>query len=190
MNSIFKKYKWLKYAFCAAVITLGVTIIILALLELSAIANVINIVSASALILVGLVFVSISIFTETHKPFTLSLILGSAAITLGILLLVGRFALNVSLNTILLVYLIGIFTITLGAVCIFKAISMIYYRQKPLYITLLFILGTVGITAGILSLVYPSTLETPAYIMLGSALVIAGIVAIVLFAVNSKEKEQ
>ena len=189
MGLLFKKYKWLKYAFGAAVIALGVVIIILACLSIGNIAKVIDIVIASALIIVGLVFVCISLFTETHKMFPLSLIVGSLSTTLGITLLVGKFALGASLPLILLVYLIGIFTLTLGTVCIFKAISMIYYRQKTFYIVLLFILATIGIVGGILSLVFANKLQTPAYIMLGIALVIVGIVGIVFSAVNSKEKE-
>lgn len=188
MNALFKKYKWLKFAFAAAVIALGVAIIILACLSISKIAMVIDIVIASALILVGLVLVCISLFTETHKMFPLSLIFGSLSITLGITLLVGKFALGASLPLSLLVYLIGIFTLTLGAVCVFKAISMIYYKQKTIYIVILFILATIGIAGGILSIVFAPRLETPAYIMLGIALVVVGIVAIVFAAMNSKEQ--
>ena len=190
MNALFNKYKWLRYALGAFIVALGVTIIILACLSLGHLSNVINIVVAVALMIVGLVFICANLFTETHKTITLSLILGAVSITLGIVLLVGKFHLGIDLlHTNLLVYFIAIFALALGTAAIAKASTMIYYRQKTLNIVLIFILGTVAITAGILALVFSNKLQQPAYIILGVVLVVLGITFIVLAALNNKNKE-
>ena len=189
MNALFNKYKWLRYALGAFIVALGVTIIILACLSLGHLANVINIVVAVALMVIGIVFICGNLFTETHKTITLSLIVGSLSITLGVLLLVCKFHLGIDLlHTNLLVYFIAIFALAIGAASIAKAITMIYYRQKTLNIVLMFILATVAITAGILALVFSKQLQQPAYIILGVVLVVLGIAFIVLAAAN-KSKE-
>ena len=189
MNALFNRYKWLKYAIGAFIIALGVTIIILACLSLGHLANVINIVIAVSLMIIGIVFICGNLFTETHKTITLSLILGAVSITLGVLLLVCKFHLGVDLlHTNLLVYFIAIFALALGAASIAKAITMIHYRQKTVNIVLMFVLATIAITAGILALVFADKLQQPAYIILGVVLVVLGIAFIVIAAAN-KSKE-
>ena len=190
MNSLLTKYKWIKYALAAAVVCLGIIIIILACLNIGQIQNVIDIVVAIALMVFGIAFICASIFSETHISITLSLILGSLAITGVIVLLIGRFHLGINLDLKILVYLIGVFSIVFGGACIFKAISMIYYRQKTMLVVLMFALATVAITAGILSIVFAGNLVTPAYIILGIIFVVVGIIGIVLAAVGDKKKEK
>lgn len=190
MNTLLNKYKWLKYAIGAFVVALGVVIIILACLSIGHLANVINIVVAVSLIILGIVFICANLFTETHKTITLALLLGSFSITAGVVLLVGKFHLGTDLlHTGLLVYFIAIFALAIGTASIAKAISMIVYRQKVSWIVLMFVLGTVAITAGILSLVFANKLQQPAYIILGVVLVVIGIAIIVTSAVNKSEKE-
>ena len=55
MNSVFQKYKWLKYLVGGFIVMLGVLIIILACLNIGSVGNVINIVISVGLILIGLV---------------------------------------------------------------------------------------------------------------------------------------
>ncbi len=190
MNALFNKYKWLRFALGAFIVALGVTIIILACLSLGHLSNVINIVVAVALMIVGLVFICANLFSETHKTITLALLIGTLSITGGIVMLVSKFHLGTDLlHTGLLVYFIAIFALALGAALIAKAITMIYYRQKTSWVILMFVLATVAITAGILALVFADKLQQPAYIILGVVLVVLGITFIVLAALNNKNKE-
>ena len=190
MNALLNKYKWLKYAIGAFTIALGVTIIILACLSLGHLANVINIVVAVSLMIIGIIFVCANLFSETHKTITLALLIGSISITGGVVLLVSKFHLGTDLlHTGLLVYFIAIFSLALGAALIAKAITMIYYRQKTALIVLMFVIATVAITAGILSLIFADKLQQPAYIILGVVLVVLGIAMIIVSSIPKKEKE-
>ena len=192
MNALLNKYKWLKYAIGAFTIALGVTIIILACLSLGHLANVINIVVAVSLMIIGIIFICANLFSETHKAFTMALLIGTFSITAGVMLLVSKFHLSTDLlHTGLLVYFIAIFSLALGAALIAKAISMIYYRQKTALIVLMFVIATVAITAGILSLIFAdsSQLQQSAYIILGVVLVALGIAMIIVSSIPKKEKE-
>ncbi len=190
MNALLNKYKWLKYAIGAFVIALGVTIIILACLSLGHLANVINIVVAVSLMIIGIIFICANLFSETHKTISLALLIGTISITGGIVLLVSKFHLGTDLlHTGLLVYFVAIFSLAMGAALIAKSITMIYYRQKTILIVLMFVLAAIAITAGILSLVFSSNLQQPAYIILGVVLVILGIAMIIMSSMTKKEKE-
>ena len=191
MNVLLNKYKWIKYAIGAFIIALGITIIILACLSIGQIANVINIVVAVALIVIGVVFACANFFTETHKTITLSLLLGALGITCGVIMLVSKFRLGIDLlHTYFLVYFIASFALAIGVCSIVKAITMIIYRQKASLITLMFVLGTVSIVIGILGLVFAADLQQPAYIILGVVLVVVGISIIVVSSISKREKEQ
>ena len=77
MNSVLEKNKWIKYALGAFIIALGILIIVLACLNLGALESIITIVIAVSLLILGLVSLIITIFSETHKGFTYSLLISS-----------------------------------------------------------------------------------------------------------------
>ncbi len=192
MNSLFAKHKWLKYVAGSAVVALGVLIIILACLELSKIQDVISVVIAIAVMVIGIVFICGNIFQETHKGITASTIVGTFAITLGIVLLVARFAIGQSLAPELLVYFIAISLLVLGVVCVLKAISLIYYHERKFLIVLMFVIATVGIVLGFLGIVFAKKPEliVSAYLVLGIVLVVFGIIGITFAAINERKKTE
>ena len=65
MNSLFEKYKWLKYVIGALIIALGVLIIVLACLTLQKLQDIINIVVAVSLIIIGLVLLIVCLLFES-----------------------------------------------------------------------------------------------------------------------------
>lgn len=190
MNSLFAKHKWLKYVAGAAIVALGVLVIILACLKISALQSVINIVIASSLLVIGIIFVCVSLFQETHKGITSAMIIGTFSITFGILLLVSRFGIKASLPPVLLVYFISISTLVLGVISLFKGISLIVYRERKFLIVLMFIIAIIGLVLGILGIVFANKLVAPAYIILGIVLVVFGIIGITFAALNEKKKSE
>lgn len=183
MNTLFEKYKWLKYVLGALVIAFGITIIILAAVNAGEVGKVINIIVASGLFTFGAFLLVTSLLSETHKPITLSLFLSALIITMGVVVLLMRFKLTIDL-TQLLVYLFAVFLIAFGSVALAKAILLIIYKQRVIFIVLMFVLAALGITAGILGLCYPSIIV--AYILLGVILVATGTVIIAVPSLKKK----
>ena len=191
MNSVLEKNKWIKYALGAFVIALGILIIVLACLNLGALENIITIVIAVSLLILGLVSLIITIFSETHKGFTYSLLISSLIIAAGIVLLIARFAVGVDIPHILLVYTLSVITLVFGVACLFKGVSLIVYKEKKPLIAALFAVAVVAITLGILGIVFAKDLGglvIAAYVILGILVLVTGVLMIVLAALNDKKK--
>ena len=184
MNSIFQKHPWLRYVIGAFVILLGLLIIILGSLSPSNLQDVVNIVLSVACILLGLFFLASILLSETHKIFTITMVLSSIFLTLGVLLLVARFGIRFYIDPKLLVYLLSIFTLAFGAVALGKAVSLIFYKEKVSWIIVMFLIATVCVVLGVLSLVYADKLVQAVYIILGVALVVVGVLFIVFSIIN------
>ena len=188
MNSIFEKYQWLKYVVFSFLVALGVLVIILACLKTSSVPDIINITLSIALMIMGVGLLVISLTSETHKPITVILAISAVLIALGIITLVARFGLKIAFSTNFIVYIQAIFLIVLGAVALLKAIFLIVYREKPLYVFIMFAVATLAVILGILGLCYVPKLISAAYIILGILLVIAGILGIVFSILAAKKK--
>lgn len=191
MNSVLEKNKWIKYALGAFIIALGILIIVLACLNLGALENIITIVIAVSLLILGLVSLIITIFSETHKGFTYSLLISSLIIAAGIVLLIARFAVGIDIPHILLVYTLSVITLVFGVACLFKGVSLIVYKEKKPLIAALFAVAVVAITLGILGIVFAKDLGglvIAAYVILGILVLVTGVLMIVLAALNDKKK--
>ena len=191
MNTILEKYKWLRYALGAFIIALGILIIVLACLNLGKLQDVINIVIATSLIILGLVSLIVTIFSETHKGFTMSLLISAAIIAAGIILLIARFGIGFAIPNILLVYIISVFTLVFGAACLFKLVSLIVYKEKKLLIAMMAVVAVAAITLGILGIVFAPKLDgliVASFVILGILVLVTGILMIVFAALNDKKK--
>lgn len=191
MNSVFEKYKWLKYVIGSFVVGLGVLVIILACVTSSqTLQNTMAIVISIAAFIFGLVFVLIGLLSETHKGFTLSLLFAALCLTAGIVLLIDVFHLKDAINTMVIVYSLVIFVLVFGAIALAKAISLIVYKERKGLIFLFFVVAILAIVLGILGLVFGNKLQTAAYIILGILVLVAGILIIVFSLLSKKKKEQ
>ena len=191
MNNILEKYKKIKYATGAFIIALGILIIVLACLNLGKLQDVMNIVIASSLLVLGLVSLIITIFSETHKGFTPSLLISAGIISAGILLLVARFGIGFTIPNILLVYIISVFTLVFGAACLFKLVSLIVYKEKKSLIVIMAIVAVVAITLGILGIAFAPKLDgliVASFVILGILVLATGVLVIVFAALNDKKK--
>ena len=187
MNSLFEKYKWLKYVIGSFIIALGVLVIILASVGSGAVKTAITIVMAIAAMVVGLVFLLLALLSESHKGFTMTLLFGAIGLAAGIILLVQYFGLGDSFNDQLLVYTISIFALVFGAITLAKAVSLIVFKEKAALIVLLFIVAIACIVAGILGIVFVGDLIQAAYIILGVGILVVGILFLVFSAIKTKK---
>lgn len=177
----------------AFIIALGILIIILACLNREVLEDAINIVVASSLLLVGSVLLLVTIFSETHKGFTLSLLISVAIISLGIILLIARFGVKWGIPHVLLVYVLAVLTLVFGVASVFKLVSLIVYKEKKSLIFLFALVGLVGIILGILGLVFApklGELVIAAFVILGILVLTAGIMMIVFAALSDKKKSE
>lgn len=191
MNNILEKYKWIKYAMGAFIIALGILIIVLACLNRDALENAITIVISIALLILGLASLIITLFSETHKGFTYSLLISSLIISAGIILLIGRFTDLFKIDPTLLVYALSVITLVFGSACLFKGISLIVYKQNKPLIVAFFAVAVLAIILGILGIVFAKDLGgliTAAYVILGILVLVTGVLFIVLAALNDKKK--
>ena len=191
MNNILEKYKWIKYVLGGFVAALGILIILLACLNFGALENAINIVVATGLLIIGLVSLIITIFTETHKGFSLSLLISSAIITAGIILLVARFGIGFTIKNILLVYILAVLTLVFGVASLFKVISLIVYKEKKTLIVIMALVAVAAITLGILGIVFApklGELVVAAFVILGILVLVTGILMIVFSVLSDKKK--
>ena len=186
MNSIFEKYKWLKYLVGSFVVALGILVIVLACLQLGALATAINIVIAVAAMLLGVFLLITCILSETHKGFTFTLILSAALITAGIVLLIT----NPSVPTPAMVHIFSIGAIVFGTISLIKGISLIVYKERVSLIVLMFVIAVVGITVGIIALCNVNALVQASYILFGVLLIVAGILFISFSIITDKKKKQ
>lgn len=190
MNSIFQKRPWIKYVAGGFVITLGVLVIILASLWLQHLQNVVNIVVASSCLIMGLIILFSFFLSETHKLFTMTMLFSALLFTVGVALLVCRFGLKFTIDIKILVYILAIFILSFALVTLCKSISLIYFKEKVIWIILMISLTVICITLGVLSIVFANNLVRAACITLGVSLIVVGILLIVFSIMNDKKKEE
>lgn len=189
MNSVFQKRGWLRYVVGGFIVALGILIVILACSALDKLPLVVNIVVSSACLLLGVFLLFTIILSETHKLFTLTMVACSLLLTIGVTLLVARFGLHFTIQPSIMVYALAIFNLAFALVCLGKTISLIYYKEKVLWIVLMILITLVCITIGVLSLVFANKLIQTSYIILGVSLVVIGVMFIVFSVINEKKKE-
>ena len=191
MNTVLEKYKWIKYVLGGFIAALGILIILLACLNFGALENAINIVVACGLLIIGLVSLVITIFTETHKGFSLSLLISAAIITAGIVLLIGRFGSWFIVDKVFLVYILAVLTLVFGVASLFKVVSLIVYKEKKSLIAIMLLVAIAAITLGILGIVFApklGELVVAAFVILGILVLVTGILMIVFSVLSDKKK--
>ena len=188
MNSVFEKYKWLKYVLGAFIILIGALIIILGCLEPGSTTKIIDIILAVGLFVLGTFLFITCILSESHKAFTPTLLISAALFAGGILLLVGKFAFNGLMNVQFPVYVLAITTLVFGVAAFIKGISLVVYKEKRTWIFMLLTIGVIAIVLGILGLCYAGQLLSVTYVILGILLVAAGIVFIIFALTGDKKK--
>ena len=149
MNTLFKKHEWLRLLFGALLVGVGILITVLAFINKNGVNTALNIILAVILFVLGGLLAIVSIFSETKIIMTSGIVYGAFLISLGVAILIIQ-----NFVSTLLVILLAVFLITFGGLSIFKGVTLAIYRAKWYWYVGLFLLGAVGITFGILALIY------------------------------------
>ncbi len=182
MNSIFKKYEWLRLAFGILLTIIGIIVIVLAFTNKNGVTTALNVTLAISLFVLGGVLTLFSIFSSTKSMMSSGLIYGAFLISLGIAVLVVQ-----DFVSALLVILLAVFLITFGAIIIFKGVTLIIYRARWFQYVALFLLGSIGIVFGILALNYRDIAFVVTFIVVGVILAATGIAMIIIAFIHGKK---
>ena len=185
MKSIFKKFNWMQLVFGILLIAVGVATIILAIVNQGAISRTLSIIVAIVLFVFGGLSIVMSLVSDTKVFTTSALVYGSFFIALGVAVLIYP-----NVVPTVLVTLMAVFFIAFGVVSLIKAIFSIVYRMKWYWIAGLFLIAVVGITVGILALCYPNIAFIGTFIVAGTGIVVFGVLEIVTYFLNKKDKEK
>lgn len=182
MNSIFKKHEWIRMLLGILLLVAGVITIVLAIVNRSGVSITLNITIAIMLFVIGGVMCIVSLLNDTKVIMTLTLVMGAFLIALGVAVIIVQ-----DFVSTLLVILLAAFLISMGGISIFKGVTLIIFRAKWFWYVALFIVGTIGITLGILSLCYRDIAFIVTFIVVGAALVIMGVITIVISSIHVKK---
>lgn len=182
MKNLNMKNKWLQVIIGALLLAAGIIVIVINATDPGKITLAISWVVAVFLFLVGGLMLIVSLIT-TKAIFTPVYVYGSLLVALGVLFCVTGTSFIEKGVTVFL----GTLLISFGAVSLVKAIMLTCFKAKVSFIVLFFIIAAVGITLGVLTLVYQSEAMQIIYYGLGALLVAYGIVQIVYGAINGKK---
>ena len=179
--------KWLIIVYGLLLAGVGALTLTYAIIRPEAVTVAISIALAVALFIIGLMHIIISLVAHTGDFFNTSLLLGSAAIAIGVVLCIDR-----TLIGQFIVYLLGAFFIAFAAIAIVKFVLFIVYKQKILWIVAYILFALVSAAIGILVLCFRNETTQVLYGIIGSFIILIGIFEIaygIRELVNSNKKD-
>ena len=185
MKSIFKRFSWMQLLFGFLLVAVGVTTIVLAIVNKGAVSKTLSIIVAIFFFIFGALAIIMSLISDTKMFTTASLVYGSFLIALGVVVLI-----NPEIVPTILVTLIAVFLIAFGAVSLVKGIVSIVYKMKWYWAAGSFLIAAVGITSGILAFCYPDIAFTATFIAAGAGIIVFSILEIVAYFMKGKKKEE
>ena len=177
MKSLFNRYIWLQLILSLLLMFAGALVFAFAISnKTNVLRDGVNIIAAVILFLFALFVILSTFIFEQDKPFTTGILIGSACISIGLILCLGKFIL-----LDYLVFLLAIFFIVLGSVGILKGIIMIVQKFKNVaYIVMTFIAAAACITFGVLALNFPGNFALALYIISGILIFAAGVFELIV----------
>ena len=172
MKSLFTKYVWLQLVLSILLLFGGGLIIAFAISgKGDVLKEGLNLVVAVILFIFGLFAILTAFIFESNKTLTNGLLYGSACIALGVFLCIRKlFILEY------VVLLLAIFFIVIGVVALGKSILLFAARRRYYMVaTIMLLIGAIGITLGIIAIIYESKMVYAFCIVAGVLLVVAGI---------------
>ena len=177
MNNLFQRYKWAGILLGVLLLIAGIATIVLGIVSPGQINLILSIIVAVILFIIGALYIIAGCMLPLNNFFSTIFLYGALAIAIGVVLLI-----NTGIVPSIMVYTLSIVLIALGAIYLCRAIIGIVHHAKVMWIVLCFILAVLGITAGVLSLVYNGQVLTIIYIAVGAVLAAAGIAQIIYSA--------
>ena len=188
MNNL-QKNKWLVIVYGVLLIAIGTLTLIFAITNTSVVDKVISIALAVALFIVGLLNICSSLIAHTQEFYTASILLGSLAIAIGVVLLIDTYLIGS-----IIVYLLGVFLLAMGTVSLFKAVIFIITKQKVMWIVAQLIIAALAITLGVIVLCFKDESKMFLYAFIGAVIILSGITEIVFvlrnFISNKKDNKE
>ena len=169
-----KGQKWMLIVYAVVLIAVGLVEFILGIVDIKRAINVVSYALACGLILIGLLHIISSLFADTKAFFKAALVLGSAAIAIGVVLIVEPF-----LIAAFLIKFVAVLALSLGVVFGVKAVLAIVYKYKGGWIFLYFLFHVVSILFGVLALVYEGAFTQGIYCATGAIVFFAGVFLLV-----------
>ena len=177
MNNLFQRYKWMGILLGVLLIIAGIATIVFGIINQSQVGLILSIIIAVILFIIGGLYLIAGCMVPLSNFFTALFLYGAIAIAIGVVLLI-----NTSIVPLVMVYTLSIVLLALGVVYLIRAIMGIVYKSSPAWITFCFIFAVLGITLGVLSLIFKENVLMIIYIVIGSVLVISGIAQIAVTA--------
>lgn len=176
--------KWMLIVYGILLIAVGAVTIVLSLTNVGVVDTALSIALAVGLFIIGLLNIITSFITETEKLFTAPLLIGSIAISFGIVLCIDRGILGS-----FIVYLLGVLLLSLALISILKAVIFIIYKYKVTWIVLLFTFAAIAIAGGIVVLIFREESKVVLYTIIGSFIALLGLFE-AFFAIRSIIKKE
>lgn len=173
----FLEKKWLALAYGFLVIAVGVLTVVYAIVDPDVVTTVLSISIAVSLFILGAANITLALVAHTNEFFQKTLLVGSGAIAVGVLLCVNRLLIGE-----FIALLLGVFFIAFAVVALIKFILFIVYRQSVSWIVLYGVFVLVAAAAGILILCFQQESNQVIYVIIGAAIAIAGVVEIIASA--------
>lgn len=173
----FLEKKWLALAYGFLVIAVGVLTVVYAIVDPTVVTTVLSISIAVSLFILGAANIALALVAHTNEFFQKTLLVGSAAIAAGVLFCVNR-----TLIGEFIALLLGVFFISFAVVALIKFILFIVYKQSVSWIILYGIFMAVAAAAGILILCFQQESNQVIYVIIGSAIALAGLFEIIASA--------
>ena len=178
MNNL-QKNKWLVIVYGVLLIAIGTLTLIFAITNTSVVDKVISIALAVALFIVGLLNICSSLIAHTQEFYTATILLGSLAIAIGVVLLIDTYLIGS-----IIVYLLGVFLLAMGTVSLFKAVIFVITKQKVMWIVAQLIIAALAITLGVIVLCFKDESKMFLYAFIGAVIILSGITEIVFVLRN------
>ena len=180
MRLLITRFKWIGVVLGVLLIIAGGIIVGMsiakaagAIKEDNVIPLMLSVVAAILCFIVGAIYITVGLTTPLTTFFDPSFVLGSIAIAAGVVLLIER-----AVIADIIIYLISIVLIVIGGIYLVRGIFYIVNKIQVKLVVFAFIIATLAIAAGIISITLKDKLFIGINIIIGVVVIIAGILQI------------
>lgn len=184
MNALFLKHKWLQIIYGALLLVAGILIIVMSINQPESITIWISVIFAIGLFIFGACSIMAGVFTLEKKFFNSLFIVGSLSIAFGVVLCTLAAGKDTDLMGNLIKVFFSVMLLAMGAVECGEAAAMIYFKRSKFAIAIFFVLGSLFIAAGVLTLIFWDNIIKVVYAILGGLIALLGLFEMVVGVIS------
>lgn len=188
MKNIIIRFRWVGILLGILLIAAGIVVVAMSIYDLinekNIATNVLAITAASICFIIGAAFIVAGILIPLSNFFDSSFAFGAISIAAGVVLLVF---LGKDIIPEIIIYLVAVALIAFGAIYLVRGILMIVNKLPVIKIVLAFVIATIGIAAGIVSIVMREKILYVVYIIIGLLVITAGTIELITLLKNKRE---